>query len=451
MYAQILSVVAATAALAALPGPNRGTLVTVQGTFEADQGDPADTRKSFELSYLVSDTEENGATLLWTLAEEGHGAWLWPDRFGQVRFAGGPPAEITLPALLYERDSGRSVVPVVGPLFFSPEPLREGLTWTAENLNYEVSGTERIADRPAWVVAARNRFGHKRTLWVDQQSPWILRLAETVFIGQGEQHELRYEVAATREFSQPDIDQTLTGFAVLSQLRDRAGRKPRDEQKEWNTNQLSQLRELLPTVAEKIAIGPLTPILKAAQRDVQEQRGRAGAVAALEEKALGREFTDVELLDGAGRDFDLDRLKGRVTVLHFWEYRDAPLEEPYGQVAYLDFLSRDHDRESLQVLGVNVDPRLRDPETHRAAVASAKKLVAFMNLSYPVLSDSANALGVLGDPREAGARLPLFVVLDREAKVIHYHVGFYDVDRLQGLAELSLVVNKALKSDPSGR
>lgn len=441
---QLLSFVAAAVVMGAAPELDRGTLVTVRGTFEADKGEPSETRKSFELSYLVAETEARGATLLWTLEEEGRGGWLWPDRFGRVQFVGATPVEAMLPALLYERASGRSVVPLVGPLFYPPEPLRDGLAWVADGLDYEVRGTERVSDRDVWVVAVRNRFGHKRTLWVDQQSPWILRLAETVFIGQGEQHALQYEVVATRAFTGTDLDQAVAAFDALSQVRDKSGRKPREELPEWTTEQLARLREQLPPVAAKLAAGHLAPIVQAAERDVKEQRGRAGAVAALEEKAIGRELEEVVWLDTAGQEFDLARLKGKVTVLHFWEYRDAPLEEPYGQVAYLDFLFRETDRESLQVFGVNVDPRLRDPDTHRSATASAKKLVSFMNLSYPVLSDTGNALGRLGDPREAGAKLPLFLILDRDAKVAHYHVGFYEVDRLQGLTELRGAVNKAL-------
>jgi hypothetical protein len=71
-----------------------------------------------------------------------------------------------------------------------------------------------------------------------------------------------------------------------------------------------------------------------------------------------------------------------------------------------------------------------------------------MNVSYPMLVDSESYLRkVLGDPRAAGARLPLFLVLDKQGKVVHYHVGFYDVDRDRGLQKLDAEVIKALGID----
>ena len=38
-------------------------------------------------------------------------------------------------------------------------------------------------------------------------------------------------------------------------------------------------------------------------------------------------------------------------VLHFWDYRDKPLRQPYGQVGYLDFLRRKFDSDRLLVAG----------------------------------------------------------------------------------------------------
>lgn len=51
-----------------------------------------------------------------------------------------------------------------------------------------------------------------------------------------------------------------------------------------------------------------------------------------------------------------------MVVLHFWTYRDAPLEEPYGQVGYLDFLYRKRS-DAATVIGVHVDekPPMKKP------------------------------------------------------------------------------------------
>jgi hypothetical protein len=147
-----------------------------------------------------------------------------------------------------------------------------------------------------------------------------------------------------------------------------------------------------------------------------------------------------------GDKFAWDNAQGKVTVLHFWEYREVPLEEPYGQVAYLDFLLRKQMPGAVQMYGIVADERLGQPDTRRMAIQGARRFHAFMNLSYPLLLDGGDAAKQFGDPRVTGAKLPLFVVIDRSGKVIHYHAGFYDVNRDRGLEELDGVVRGALEN-----
>jgi hypothetical protein len=132
-------------------------------------------------------------------------------------------------------------------------------------------------------------------------------------------------------------------------------------------------------------------------------------------------------------------------VLHFWDYRDEPLKEPYGQVGYLDFMYHRRKPAGLQVYGIAVDGRLADEKTRGAAERGVRKLKSFMNLSYPVLLDSGSLIKQFGDPRLLGASLPLFVVIGPDQKIIHYHVGHYEVHQDQGLKELDQVVLKALE------
>ena len=92
-----------------------------------------------------------------------------------------------------------------------------------------------------------------------------------------------------------------------------------------------------------------------------------------------------------------------------------------------------------------VDGRLADEKTRPAAERSVRKLKEFMNLSFPVLLDSGGLLKKFGDPRVLGAALPLFVVIGRDAKIAHYHVGHYDVHQDQRLKELDDAVLAALE------
>lgn len=68
-----------------------------------------------------------------------------------------------------------------------------------------------------------------------------------------------------------------------------------------------------------------------------------------------------------------------------------------------------------------------------------------MNLSYPLVLDSGVLLKQFGDPRPLGASLPLFVVVGPQGKILHYHVGTYEVHQDQGLKELDQVIGRALE------
>ena len=131
-----------------------------------------------------------------------------------------------------------------------------------------------------------------------------------------------------------------------------------------------------------------------------------------------------------------------MTVLHFWDYRDVPLKEPYGQVGYLEFLYQKRKDQGLKVYGVAVDGRLKDDAERRTAITGIRKLKAFMNLTYPLVLDSGAGIKAVGDPRLVGATLPLVQASSscRDGRVSHYHVGYYEVDRQAGLKELDEAV-----------
>ena len=136
---------------------------------------------------------------------------------------------------------------------------------------------------------------------------------------------------------------------------------------------------------------------------------------------------------------------GEVTLLHFWDYRDEPLQEPYGQVGYLEFLYGQRQSAGLKLYGVAVDGRLTNEATRGAALRGVRKLKSFMNLSYPVLLDDGTVIKQFGDPRLVGAALPLFVLIGADGRVLHYHVGHYEVDRERGLQVLDQHIGEALR------
>ena len=60
-------------------------------------------------------------------------------------------------------------------------------------------------------------------------------------------------------------------------------------------------------------------------------------------------------------------LAGQVTILHFWEYRDQPLKEPYGQVGYLEFLFQSARRRGSKSMAW---PSMHASTTRTSAAAS---------------------------------------------------------------------------------
>jgi alkyl hydroperoxide reductase subunit AhpC len=228
-------------------------------------------------------------------------------------------------------------------------------------------------------------------------------------------------------------------------LRDKLNRPARTEEEIWTLEQRQVLADHLPSVEKTSSTGPLSKIVRAAARDLELQAGRADAVAELSAKFEGQEVGQFTVA-GLGSDtLSNEDLKGNVTVLHFWDYRHEPLEEPYGQVGYLEFLYSRRKAEGAKVYGIAVDGRLNEEANRGTIVSGVRKLKSFMNLSYPIVLDAGGLIKQFGDPRLVGATLPLVVVVGPDAKIIHYHVGHYEVDRQAGLKQLDQVVDEALK------
>jgi peroxiredoxin len=415
-----------------------GTMAPVK-----EDGNPA--VKRFTLTVLPLPGEES--QLGWTLDETGRGGWSWLDHFGRWTPARsvseGVPQSDVGPALLYEREDGKSLVPIISPYFSAGNKLETGAQWEEDRLEYKVLGEDDRADRACWEIEVRSPYGHKRTLYVEKASgTLVVAVRETVFIGQGQEHKLNFELAEAKELSEADAAKTAAALDAWLKLRESLAWKPHSGKTELSSEQIAALKAELPKLLETAAGGPLAAIAEVAQADAKGQRNRAGAVAALRDAALGQPLGKFTLQDTSGKPITEEALAGKVAILHFWEYRDTPLEEPYGQTGYLDYLFRRRSEEGVLVFGVTLADPADDGGPKRAA-AQARKLKAFMNLSYPILVDDGALLKRLGDPRQGGGKLPLFLVIGKDGKLAEYHAGMYDVKTNEGLAELDGVIGKA--------
>lgn len=419
-----------------------GTLLTYQGNIVAEKDEPAVTEKKFTLSLLIAAAGE-GRAVYWALEEQGRGGWSWIGRYGRYE-VGKPSDPNARPTLLYERPQGTSVIQLLPPFLLREEELGEGVKWQQGKFTHEVVGSAKTAGLDTWRLDVRNAYGLKRRLFAAKDAPIVIGFFENVFIGQGEKHELRYELTSVSQLVSAKAEAVEEAFAGFIKLREELGIDASSRDVKWTDNRLAALREQLPAVAKGISDGPLVKIAQAALRDSKTQKNRAGAVAVMRERLMGSASPHPDLSELTGKRFDWKSIGNKVTVLHFWEYRDTPLEEPYGQIAYLDFLYRNKPSDEVQVIGIVSNRRLLQPDTRPRAMLSAKKLKSFMNLSYRIVADTGGAIDSFGDPRVTGAKLPLFVVIGRDGKVIHHHVGTYEVNRDRGLEELDSVVKQAL-------
>src|SRR5262249_50318165 len=194
----MLTSLALVVTLAAAAPIEPGTLLTYSGTVvpAKDDGNPA--VKKFDVTYIVLERDVAG-TLGWVLAEAGRGGWTWLDHFGELSGAANAASEVgTGPSLLYQREDGRSVVPLLAPLWSDPHELARGAAWTEGRLDYKITRETTKADRTCWEIEVRSPYGHKRTLWVERNSPLIVAVRETVFMGQGQEHRLTFELAESK-------------------------------------------------------------------------------------------------------------------------------------------------------------------------------------------------------------------------------------------------------------
>lgn len=439
MPAYLWIALASLTAGAASPTPSLepGSHLTWRGKVFAS-GESNDPLKSFELAVLAPSAEGDDRPLLWTTEEEGRPSLSWAYRFGRWN---GRSADSSRPGLLCNHSLGASMIALPWLLPSAPGELKPGLTWNESGVDYTVEGEQSRLNRPAWKVHGRSRFGVGHELWIDKETGLLLAAEQQVVLGQGERFSLTMELASAERLDEAAVTAAEGQFQHWLALQNKLELKAAEAETIWSSSQMGLLAKELPSPEDAAVFAPLAAIAKAAQEDVRQQKNQTGAVGALAKKVLGQQTPEFSFSTLDGEMLTSQDLGESVTVLHFWTYRDSPLSEPYGQVGYIDYLHRKRKDAGVKVFGVAVDERFDDPEARRSALASVKRFRAFMNLDYPLLIDSGDQIEKFGDPRVAGARLPLVIVIDSRGKVIHYRSGLYDVDRDRGLVELDQVVS----------
>lgn len=395
--------------------------------------------KNFDLDcYVPSDAAQADGIFL--VSEDADGAVAWPERYGKLS-AGRDPAPAI--RILYEHQERPQLLEIAAPYFAEPNKLAEDANWSDAEFRYTVLRSLTVDDQPAWQVEVTPlERGGSSLLTVAADSGLVLAGSRRLTMGQGDLFELTWELVSSSDLTAEQSERTWAAAELLLKLQSELAREDAAASPSLTAEQLAIAQSGVESLQQAAAGTPFEKLAAVISRDVQAQQQRAASVEELAQKFVGQAAPDFRLTTLDGQPIDSSTWQGKTLVLHFWDYRDDPLEEPYGQVGYLDYLMNRHG--GVVVYGVSVDRRLRDPATAPQARRSIRKLKSFMNLGYDIALDADGAaLKAFGDPTRFDAALPLWVVVGPDGKVAHYRTGFYEVDRDRGLADLDAAVSAA--------
>lgn len=404
--------------------------------------------KNFDVTCLATSDAPQQSTVVFLMNEDGAGAVAWPERFGRRLFstatgiATGPPV-----LLLYRHRELPNLLEVALPLFPYPSRLADDAEWSEGDYRYAVSRRRTVGGRECWQVeVAPTGRGRAYSIDVEQSSGLIVAGVQRLTLGQGELFELTWRLEEHSPLDADAAGRARAAADVLLELQSELGRADQADAPALSDEQLRACRARLESLTAAAAETPFARLAAVIGRDVQAQQQRAASVAELAHKLIGQPVPAFTLTGFDGRTIPADEYRGKTVVLHFWDYRDEPLEEPYGQIGYLDYLLTRHGKKGVVVYGVCIDRRLRDPAAAALARRSAQKLKSFMNLSYPIMADNdGSVLKAFGDPTQFDAALPYWVVIGPDGVVAHFKTGFYEVDRERGLKDLDEAVSQLAK------
>ena len=394
--------------------------------------------RRFEVQLLTN----NQAHFFHVIDDARHGC-PWSDSFGRTGSAVG--TDTVQPHLVYEYDGHAYLIGLPPFVVVLPADVEPDTTW--EQAGWQMTAIEQrsVNNVPAWIVEARERRGRQQTLTVDAATGMTLRAEADVFMGQGVQFKLTLAHSSGKLLEQAVSDRVRELQNELLALQTTLKRRPDAHLSELSSRQIADVVAATDRLTVLAAGTPLEMLVDQMKADVAQQQKRLASTASLATKLMNTEAPQFVLSLMDGGTLESQSLKGKTVILHFWDYRDAPLSEPYGQTGYLEFLFNQKKNLNVTVVGVSTNPDLQSKENLSRGRRSVRKLSEFMNLSYPVGHDDGALLKTFGDPRETRGQLPLWIVLNADGKVAHYHAGFYEVDAAQGLKDLEAVLAELIR------
>lgn len=381
--------------------------------------------------------------------DDGRTGCAWPDSFGTTvaeSDAGG-----VQPHILYPYQNNVYSLPLPPLVLALPADAAVDSTW--EQFGWKLTLLERrlLDGQDCWMAEARERRGRRQVLFVDAESGVLVKAQADVFMGQGDQFRMVLNRSAVSAVP-ADVAERITELqARLLDLQTALNRRPDAQISELSARQIATAAEQQRDLHQLAEGTPLQELVMRLSTDVERQQERLEATSSRAERLMNSEAPQFSLNLVNGGAIESAALRGQVVVLHFWDYRDQPLSEPYGQTGYLDFVFNQRRKLNVQVVGVTTSADFLSAENLSRGKRSVRKLVEFMNLTYPIAYDDGSLLRSFGDPRESSGQLPLWIVLSPDGKVAHYHAGFYEIDPAKGLHQLDQVLIEQIRSAQAGK
>ena len=314
--------------------------------------------------------------------------------------------------------------------------------WEHDGSRYEVIEERSINGATCWSIRAKTGPARVHTILVRQSDHVVVSGRQTMFMGQGDKFQIDFELSEEGSIDPEQLTREQPLWEHLLSLKRELNHGEAGRTAPLTPMQIKQTAARLPELVEAAERTSLVPLLEFIHKDVETQLARMKQVESLADSMTGKPVPPFTLTQLDETPLPLD-LAERVTVLHFWSYMDEPLEQPYGQTGYLDFMASRWQKLNVGVYGVAVDSRLQSPDTRKAAVRSIKKLKQFMRLNYDITYDGGAVLNAFGNPTRLGEEMPLWVVIAPGGKIIHYRTGHYEVDNRSGLKELDDIVRQS--------
>ena len=398
-----------------------------------------DILRRFEVQLLTT----NGIHFFHVIDDARHGC-PWSDSFGRT----GPVVgtDKVQPHLVYEYEGHVYLIGLPPFVVALPTDIEPDTTWEQGDWHMTAIGQRSVNNVPAWIVEAREPRGRQQTLTADAATGITLRAEADVFMGQGDQFRLTLSRSSVKTLEQPASEKIDELQNELLRLQTTLKRGTDAYLRELSVRQIADVVAASDRFAAIATDTPLEMLVRQMSVDIIQQQKRLASTANRSSELMNTDSPQfsLSLLDGGM--LESKNLKGKTVILHFWDYRDTPLSEPYGQTGYLEFLFKQTKTLNVTVVGVSTHPDLQNKEHLNRGRRSVRKLSDLMNLSYPIGYDDGTLLKTFGDPRDTRGQLPLWIVLNTNGKVAHYHAGYYEVDATQGLKDLDTVLTELLST-----